>query len=70
MHRTLEAACWLHVPWRLNTCFTLRLPVHRLQMHDGFKTRHPFATATQLIISSDNNNIHAAHWADHRWSAE
>ena len=35
------------------------------------KSRHPFVTAAQqLISSSDNNNIHAAHWADHQWNAE
>ena len=35
------------------------------------KSRHPFAPAAQqLISSSDNNNIRAAHWADHRWNAE
>ena len=36
------------------------------------KARHPFVTAAQqLIISSDNNNIRAAHWeTDQRWNAE
>jgi len=35
------------------------------------KSRHPFVTAAQqLIISSDNNNIRAAYWADQRWNAE
>jgi len=35
------------------------------------KSRHPFVpSAQQLISSSDNNNICAAHWADHRWNAE
>ena len=36
-----------------------------------FKSRLPFVPATQqLIISSDNNYIGAAHWADHLWNAE
>ena len=31
----------------------------------------PFLPAAQqLIISLDNNNIRAAHWADQRWNAE
>ena len=35
------------------------------------KSRHPFVpTAQQLISSTDNNNIRAAHWADHQWNAE
>jgi len=35
------------------------------------KSRHPFVSAAQeLISSSDNNNIRAAHWAEHQWSAE
>ena len=35
------------------------------------KSRHPFVSAAQqLISSSDKNNIHAAHWADHQWNAE
>jgi len=34
------------------------------------KSKHPFVpTAQQLISSSDNNNIRAAHWADHQWNA-
>ena len=35
------------------------------------KSRHPFVTAAQQLISfSDNNNIRAAQWADHQWNAE
>ena len=35
------------------------------------KSRHPFVLAAQQLISfSDNNNIRAAQWADHQWSAE
>jgi len=36
------------------------------------KSRHPFVPATQQLISSsgDNNNIRAALWADHQWSAK
>ena len=35
------------------------------------KSAHPLeAAAQQLISSSDNNNILAAFWADHRWNAE
>ena len=35
------------------------------------KSRHPFvSTAQHLMSSSDNNNIHAAQWADHQWNAK
>ena len=35
-----------------------------------FKSRHPFVPAAQQVISSsDNNNIRAAHWVDHQWNA-
>jgi len=35
------------------------------------KSRHPFVTAAQQLISfSDNNNIRAAQWADNQWNAE
>ena len=36
------------------------------------KSRHPFVPAAQQLISSsdNNNNIHAAQWADHQWNAE
>ena len=35
------------------------------------KSRHPFVSAAQQLISfSDNNNIRATHWADHQWNAE
>ena len=36
------------------------------------KPRHPFVPATQQLISSsdNNNNIHAAQWADCQWNAE
>ena len=35
------------------------------------KSRHPFVPVAQHLISlSDNNNIHAAQWADHQWNAE
>ena len=35
------------------------------------KSRQPFVpVAQQLISSSDNNKIHAAHWVDHQWNAE
>jgi len=35
------------------------------------KSRHPIIPAAQqLISSSDNGNIRAAHWADHQWNAE
>ena len=35
------------------------------------ESRHPFVPAAQQLISlSDNNNIGAAHWADHQWNAE
>jgi len=34
------------------------------------KSRHPFVPAQQLISSSDNDNIRAAHCADRQWNAE
>jgi len=35
------------------------------------KSRHPFVSAAQQLISlSDNNNIRAAQWADDQWNAE
>ena len=35
------------------------------------KSRHPSVLAAQQFISlPDNNNIRAAHWADHQWNAE
>ena len=35
------------------------------------KSRHPFVSVAQQLISiSDNNNIRAAQWADHQWNAE
>jgi len=35
------------------------------------QSRHPFVPAAQQHISSfDNNNVRAAHWTDHQWSAE
>ena len=34
------------------------------------KSRHPFAPAAQQLISSSDNNIRAAQWADHQWNVE
>ena len=35
------------------------------------KSTHPFLPATQqLISSSHNNNMRAAHWADHQWNGD
>jgi len=34
------------------------------------KSRHPFAPATQQLISFSDNNICAAQWTDHQWNAE
>jgi len=36
------------------------------------KSRHPFVPAAQQLtrLLSDNNNIRAAHWADHQFSEE
>jgi len=34
------------------------------------KSRHPFVPAAQQLISSSDNNIRAALWADHRWNGE
>jgi len=37
----------------------------------GLKPKHPFVPAAQFISLSDtNNNIRAAHWADHQRNAE
>jgi len=33
-------------------------------------SRHLFVPAAQQLISSSDNNIRAAHWADHQWNAE
>jgi len=35
------------------------------------KSRHIYVSAAQQLVSScdNNNNIRAAHWADHRWNA-
>ena len=34
------------------------------------KSRHPFVPAAQQLISSSDNNIHTAQWADHQWNVE
>jgi len=34
------------------------------------KPRHPFAPAAQQLIIFSDDNISAAHWADHWWNAE
>ena len=34
------------------------------------KWRHPFIPPAQQLISSSDNNILAAHWADHQWNEE
>ena len=34
------------------------------------KSRHPFVPAAKQLISFSDNNIRAAHWADHQWNAE
>jgi len=34
------------------------------------KEEDSFVPTAQLISLSDNNNIRAAHWADHQWNAE
>ena len=34
------------------------------------KSRHPFVPAAQHLISSSDNNIRAAQWADYQWNAE
>ena len=34
------------------------------------KSRHPFVSAAQQLISFSDNNIRAAQWADHQWNAE
>jgi len=34
------------------------------------KSRHPFVPAAQHLISSSDNNIRVAQWADHQMSAE
>ena len=51
---------------------TARTPVNTtrsLRWH--LKSRHIFVPATQQpTSSSDDNNIRAAHWADHQWNVE
>jgi len=59
-----------------------RVVVPRHLLHSGLacppdtdarrlKSRHPFVTAAQHLISlSDNNNICAANWTDHQWNAD
>ena len=39
---------------------------------EHLKSRYPFVLPAQQLISSsdDDDNISAAHWADHRWNAE
>ena len=34
------------------------------------KSRHPFVPSAQKVISSSDNNIREAQWADHHWNAE
>jgi len=34
------------------------------------KSRHPFVPTAQQLISSSDNNIREAQWADHQWNAE
>ena len=34
------------------------------------KSRYPFVPAAQELISLSDNNIRAAHWADHQWNEE
>ena len=34
------------------------------------KSRQPFVLAAQQLVSLSDNNIRAAHWADHQWNAE
>jgi len=36
----------------------------------SIRDTHLYLAAQQLISSPDNNNIRAAHWADHQWNAE
>jgi len=34
------------------------------------KSRHPFVPVAEHLISSSDNNMHAAHWVDHQWNTE
>jgi len=64
-HTVSSTPC--HGPWTpapLNAHPSIECNARRL------KSRHPFVPAAQQLISSDNNNIRAAHWADHQWNAE
>jgi len=55
----------------LDTFSTQRSPIHRVQMHGAWnRATHLYPPHNNSISSSDNNNIHAAHWADHQWNAE
>ena len=52
--------------YRLHSVLTHPLSANARRL----KSRHPFVPAAKhLISSSDNNNICAAHWADHQWNA-
>ena len=64
--------CWASSQWSHTVSST---PCHGawtpapLSAH--LSTKHPFVLAAQQRISrSDNNNVHAGHWADHQWKAE
>ena len=69
---------WSHTDWLSLACramepghllhFVLTCPSNADERH--LKSRHSFVTIAQLISSSDNNNIRAAHWADHQWNVE
>ena len=52
---------------RLDICSTWRPPSGNARC---LKSRYPFKLTAQFISSSDDNNIRAMFWEDHRWIAE
>ena len=59
---TLSLACRaMEAGHLLHSALTCLLNANALHL----KLRHPFGPDAQLISVSDNNNIHAALWADH-----
>jgi len=60
------ARCAIKPRHLLNSALTRPLSANAWRL----KQRHPFVPATQHLISSSDNNIRAAQWADRQWKAE
>jgi len=58
------------VPWSLDTCCTQRSPSTKCESTAPQIETSICTGREQLISSSDDNNVRAAHWADHQWKAE